>query len=130
MLDQTNKKEPSSFMLTAFRTGGAHCPVECTCGVVNFPDSHVSGSGYFNEDVERLKHYEGEQPDKYYCHDQCNSIVTYEINGNVFAFGCPCNALRIYEEFLLRNKENILQYYLLIKEYRRRADEMLDQIKE
>lgn len=122
--------EPSSQMLSAFRSGGVHGVHECACGIFNFPALPMGAAEYYEDEIERLKYQETLHPDQYYCHENCNSIITYDIQGNVFAFGCPCNTLYRYERFILEHKENILSYLLMLKEARRNADEMLDQLKE
>jgi hypothetical protein len=97
---------PSEHMENAFRCGGG-IRFTCHCGRTHFEDRECAGD-WDNSELEGLREAFHRDPDKTIA---CAYSVTYAtINGREYVLGCPCNGLRVYEDFLWNHRRGIAEY--------------------
>jgi hypothetical protein len=104
------QEPPSDEFNDAVRDSGTCCAVECGfCGRVHF----VSGRGHGDYDtgeLEKLQAKAKAEPEKYLEESLYDVISTGWIDGREAVIGCPCNALRRYEDYIWSNRLMICKY--------------------
>lgn len=100
-------KEPSDLFLNAF-SNIATISATCDCGVTIF--CSYANEGNFEEgELDGLRARAIKQPKKY-LEMNCSSVRVYHFGDRQFVEGCPCGALRCYEEFFWDWRHSIIEY--------------------
>jgi hypothetical protein len=110
--------EPSEEFLEAFREGSSGMVVDCEfCGRVYFA---TQDSGDYEEgELENLRAQAEKDPDKYIEVDCFTTRIL--IDGKGYAYGCKCNKLRRYEDWIWSNRRGIVAYLKARTEKRLKA---------
>lgn len=66
--------------------------------------------GYEDGELEDLRQKAKAEPDKYHEFDGDDGVSEGLIDGKRFIFGCPCNRLRRYEDFVWAHRRQIIEY--------------------
>lgn len=99
------EKPPTDMFQNCITDGGT--PV-ATCGFCG--RTHFALDGYFDEgELEDLLQKQKDEPEWYLSFD-CGSIPIGELAGTIALYGCPCNALRRYENFIITERDKIVEY--------------------
>jgi len=85
--------------------------IHATCELCgrNFIASEDAGDydeGEYEEFLEKAK----KEPDRYLVWSAYSAISLGWIDGKQFVFGCPCNALARYEQFIWTHRAQIVEY--------------------
>jgi hypothetical protein len=113
----TNKKKypiysqesPSEYFMQAFRGGGTYISQDCCCGRVHFCDKENGVGDWEESEYEALKEKASENPDGYIERYDCISYVW--LMGHCCVYGCPCNRVTIFEEFIMNHASEIGEMY-------------------
>jgi len=121
-IDTASKMEmipdPSEEFLDAFSGGSAGIIVECDfCGRVYFSTS--DHGDYEEGELESLRANAEKEPDGCIEVDYFTSRV--EVDGKTYAYGCKCNKVRRYEDFIWLHRREILAYIKARMEKRLKA---------
>lgn len=105
MSDKFPKEPPSDTFQDAFCDSGTPQQQCDFCGRISF-----DSNGEFMEEgeLESLLQKSKETPDKY--HPVDGGVSFGHINGKTCVYGCPCNALRNYENFIWDHRIEISDY--------------------
>lgn len=99
--------EAPSDTFTQELVSGGGIVADCEfCGRTFFEDETTAGSWEPGE-LEALEKKAIEEPDRYIAMD---GVSHGRINGKQAVIGCPCNALRKYEDFIWSNRKFIMSY--------------------
>ncbi len=113
--------EPSEDFLDAFSGGSAGMIVDCDfCGRVYF--STNDNGDYEEGELEDLRAKAEKDPDGYIEVDYFTSRV--EVDGKTYAYGCKCNKVRRYEDWIWHNREAIVKFLKAKTEKRFKAAEL------
>jgi len=115
--------EPSEDFWDAITHAGS-LVIDCEfCGRTHF--AGLNGRGYYDDgEFEDLEHKAERSPDQYIGHYDCDSISFGTLNGKQAVYGCPCNEVRRYEDFIWHDR-SLIQKYLRARAERelRRAEQ-------
>lgn len=106
----------------AFDSGGAGSVRECVCGRTHFDDSWDSGWDWEEGELEELRKFEEESPDKFVSHD-C-AIGCMVIDNKEFVYDCECGLVEKYERFIIHHEMQLRRYLNKRKEMMTRKLEM------
>lgn len=102
------KKEPSDLFQDVVCDSGAPS-MDCQlCGRTHF----CTGEGTFEDEgeIENYRKRAAEDPE-HYCEDEDNDGLSFgTIDGMQAVYGCPCNRLSKYEDFIWAHRELIVTY--------------------
>ena len=79
------------------------------CNRVHFADPNPESS-CASDEILAFRVQATEQPEKYHRHELCDGIAFGEIDGRNFVYGCPCNTVSRYENFIWEHRKFILEY--------------------
>lgn len=99
------EQNPSEWMADAFAQGGSIVQ-ECHCGREHFVDDH----DWMEHEIVALRKRAAKQPTRCIGHTEDCFVRYAEIDGKVFVIGCPCNGLRLYEDWLWQHRRGIASY--------------------
>lgn len=115
-------KTPPSEMFQDIVCDSGSSSMDCElCGRTHF----CTGGGSFEDDaeIEKYRKYAEQKPEQY-CEDSDSDGLSFgTINGMQVVYGCPCNKLRKYEDFIWEDRERIIKYI------RRRTEKELESSK-
>lgn len=97
--------EPSEAFEHAVAQGGTNRATCELCGRENFVSNY-----HDREEIEQLRKKANEQPERYFEHRGCDSVITGWISGFQVVIGCPCNRLRLIENVIWENRHTIASY--------------------
>ena len=105
-MEEPNQQASQTFM-DAVCQGGASSVVCGLCGRLHFTVGSATSLG--TAEIEQYRAEANAMPDRYVeCAD--DAIGVGEIDGKVVAWNCPCNRLRLYENFIWSHREMIVSY--------------------
>lgn len=89
------------------------------CGREHWGRLHMAGmtAAELNALGEKLK----ASPDKYQEHVADEYVATGQLDGKLFVWGCACNALLKYQDFLWKNRSVIIEFLTIRSEAELRA---------
>jgi len=100
-------KGPSEIMMELASAGSI--AADCTaCGRTHFNAFNESESFYEEGELERYIERNAKNPDECCAHD--HSISFININGEQIVVDCPCNRLRMVEDFIWGHRYLIADY--------------------
>lgn len=105
-MELRSNDQPSEAFEEAVSTGGGIVATCEHCKRVHFEDDERAGD--FEEgELERLRAEAKADPDKTIAN---GGVRTGEIDGCTVVIGCPCNALRKYEDWIWNHRRLIATY--------------------
>ena len=110
---------PSDDFMECIVGGGS---VEQECGFCGRIHVALGDRSYLeDEDVKRYEDEAKNDPDRYVLEYNYDSISFGEFDGQTFVWGCPCNRLSRYEDFIWVHRNQIIEY--LKKKTKRELEE-------
>jgi hypothetical protein len=103
------KLDPPSEEFADVLCDGGTPAAECEfCGV-----THYVGSGHYMDEgeLECLQQAAKAEPEKYQENNTSDAISFGYIDGRRFVWGCPCNSVRKYEDWINNHRTLILRYF-------------------
>lgn len=100
--------DASETFYRAFSSSTGHLVADCQCGRTHFSLFHDEGAydeGEYEDLIEKMK----KEPDKYIGHDE-SSVSAIYLNGVKCIEGCTCEYLRKVEDFIWKERLNIIDY--------------------
>jgi len=83
--------------------------IDCTfCGRTHYVED--PGSDYDEGELKRLNARNKKNPDKVVFHQGDISVSWGNLDGKQAVYGCPCNSVRKYEDFIWDNRYLIANY--------------------
>lgn len=107
-----NPDPPSDMFIDSIENGGGSHEVNCGfCG----RDHYAYDSDYIDEDNQKDRHaFLDEEvkknPEGVILHYDCDYVSYKELNGITFVALCPCNGLRMYENFIWADRNSIRRF--------------------
>jgi hypothetical protein len=96
------------------------------CGRTHFCTGEVSDEP--DDEIERLRKLATKDPERY-CEDADNDGLSFgTIEGMQAVYGCPCNKLNRYEDFIWNHRELIVKYISRRTEKERVASENMQKM--
>lgn len=100
---------PSEMFVNAVCHGGTPA-IDCQlCGRTHFA-THDRGITWQPGELEDLRAKAKEKPDKYIEDSNSDSVFFGAIDGHQVVADCPCNRLRLYEDWIWKHRRVIAEY--------------------
>lgn len=101
-----NKEAVSELFERGFAENSSGCIRECECGRVTFNPS--GGWTWEKGELEELFAKQDADPDKY--RSVNHSVGSMTIDDKEYVLGCPCNAGRQTEDFIIKHARQVAKY--------------------
>lgn len=80
------------------------------CQRTHFADKNPESSDVTQE-LLALRVQLSQEPEKYYRHELEDGVAFGWLGGHRYVYGCPCNGITPYEDFIWENRKLILAFY-------------------